>query len=44
MYMFNEEGKKKYMCNSMEGERFALGCRCGEWHVRFATLHSISHE
>jgi hypothetical protein len=26
----------------MEGERFALQCRCDNWHVRYATLHSIS--
>jgi very-short-patch-repair endonuclease len=26
----------------MEGQQFALECRCGAWHVRYATLHSIA--
>ena len=26
----------------MEGVRFALQCRCDNWHVRYATLHSIT--
>ena len=38
------EGEQQYLSNSMEGVKFALQCRCGEPHVRFATLHSISAE
>jgi len=40
--MLTDEGERRYLCNSMEGERFALDCRCGQYHVRFSTLHSIS--
>ena len=42
IYMLTDEGNKKYLSNSMEGERFVLECRCGQYHVRFGTLHSIS--
>jgi hypothetical protein len=41
IYIVTEEGKKQYLSNSLEGQRFALACRCGQHHVRWATLHSI---
>lgn len=43
-YMVTAEGKKVYLSNSMQGVRFGLQCKCGQPHVRFATLHSIKAE
>lgn len=43
-FIVTADGKKKYLSNTMERERFALQCRCNNWHVRYATLHSISDE
>lgn len=40
--MLTGEGQRVYLSDSMEGVRFALECRCGKPHVRFATLHSIT--
>lgn len=37
-----KEFKRKYLSNTMEGEQLALECRCGQYHVRFGTLHSIT--
>lgn len=42
--MITPDGKQKYLSNSVEGQQFALGCMCERWHVRYATLHSISSE
>lgn len=42
IFMLTAEGKKRYLSNSMEGEGFAVECRCGKYHVRFCTLHSIN--
>lgn len=44
IYIVTEGGKQQYLSNSMEGERFAVACRCGNDHVRFITLHSITAE
>lgn len=41
IYIVGDDGKRRYLCNSLEGFRFALECRCGNSHVRFATLHAI---
>jgi len=43
-YMVTAQGKQVYRSDSMEGVKFALQCRCGKPHVRFATLHSIEVE
>jgi len=43
-FLVTADGKMKYLSNTMEGQRFALQCRCNKWHVRYATLHSISYE
>lgn len=43
-YMVTAQGKQVYLSDSMEGVKFALQCRCGKPHVRFATLHSIEAE
>lgn len=40
-YFVTQDDKKQYLSNTLEGERFALECRCGRDHVRWATLHSI---
>ena len=40
--MVNPQGRQVFLSDSMEGERFALECRCGKPHVRFATLHCIT--
>lgn len=42
IYIVTKEGKQRYVSNHMEGQRFALECRCGNHHVRFITLHSIA--
>jgi hypothetical protein len=42
--MYDKDGKKKYLCNSMEGQQFAPACRCKGWHVRFVTMHDIQDE
>lgn len=42
IFMLTAQGTKRYLSNSMEVDRFALECRCGQYHVRFCTLHSIS--
>jgi very-short-patch-repair endonuclease len=42
--MMTPEGQQQYVSDSMEGVKFALECRCGEPHVRFCTLHSITAE
>lgn len=43
-YMVAEAGEWQQLHNSLEGQQFALACRCANWHVRFATLHSITRE
>jgi hypothetical protein len=46
-YIITQEGmqlKQQYLSNSMEGQQFAMACRCDKWHVRYGTLHSISAE
>jgi hypothetical protein len=44
IYIIIEEGKQVYLSNSLERQHFALGCRCQQGHVRYATLHSINAE
>lgn len=41
IYIVTEDGKQMFLCNSMEGQQFALACRCDRWHVRYTTLHNI---
>jgi len=43
-YIITTEGKQQYLNNSLEGEQFALACRCDKWHVRYLTLHNITNE
>ena len=43
-YMVTAQGKQVYLSDNMEGVKFALQCRCGKPHVRFAALHSIEAE
>lgn len=40
-YITTQHGQKKWLSNTMEGERFALQCRCNKQHVRYCTLKSI---
>lgn len=42
MYILKPDGKKLYLSDSTEGIKFALECRCGQYHVRYATLHAIT--
>jgi very-short-patch-repair endonuclease len=44
LYMVTKEGKQVYLSNSLEEHQFALGLSCNGWHVRYATLHSITSE
>lgn len=40
-YIIASDGEKQWLSNTLEGKQFALRCRCGWDHYRYATLKSI---